>query len=434
MKLSQKLRDISGLCSEAARQLLEPPLYAAGIALYSAGVSLASLRSHKARKLHEGHKNLLSRIRHAVEPNKPYLWVHAASLGEFEQGRPIMERFRKAFPEKGIILTFFSPSGYEVRENYDGADIICYLPFDFPLTAKRFVEIVRPETAIFVKYEFWRNYLSELRAHGVPTYLVSGIFRPDQKFFRKGGSWYRAWLRNFTHIYVQDDASRRLLQGVGFDNVTVAGDTRFDRVADIRDCRREIPELREFKCDGRPLFMAGSSWPRDEEVYAPWLRENKGVRGVIAPHEFDARRIAALKALFPGEAVALSEVRENPAALADARILIIDCFGLLSSAYAYADFAYVGGAFGDGLHNINEAAVYGIPVIFGPKYSKFLEAKELTDLGGAFSIDSESAFHRIADRMLHDPEFLRQRGDWAGRYIQEKLGASDKIFNQIFDK
>ncbi|MCM1153166.1 MAG: 3-deoxy-D-manno-octulosonic acid transferase [Muribaculum sp.] len=402
------------------------------MAMYSAGVAVASLRSDKARKFREGHRHVLDRLRKMIEPDKAYLWVHAASLGEFEQGRPLMERYRRLFPEKRIILTFFSPSGYEVRKNYAGADIICYLPFDFPWSARRFVETVRPEMAIFVKYEFWRNYLNQLRAHGVPTYLVSGIFRPEQKFFRKSGSWYRAWLRNFTHIFVQDEGSRRLLESVGFDNVTVAGDTRFDRVADIRDARKAIPELEAFRQDSPFVFMAGSSWPQDEQVYAPWVLNHKDVKCVIAPHEFDGRRIQDLKDMFRGEAVALSEVKEKGAVPTGKRVMIIDCFGLLSSAYAYADMAYVGGAFGAGLHNINEAAVYGIPVIFGPKYDKFLEAKELTTLGGAVSIDGEAGFRQIADRMLYDSKERATRGKWAGEYIREKIGASDKIATRIF--
>lgn len=428
----EKLKGIRGFCAEAARQAFEAPLYELGIRAYSGAVGIASLFNDKARKMKRGHRGVIRRLREAADGYSHWIWVHAASLGEFEQGRPMIERIRKHHPDYKILLTFFSPSGYEVRKNYQGADIVCYLPFDTMRNARRVVEAIHPEKAIFVKYEIWRNYLTQLRKHGIPTYLVSAIFRPEQAFFKRRGSWYRTWLRNFSHIFVQDDRSRRLLAEVGIDNVTVAGDTRFDRVTDIKATNKPIPELEKFFKDADLKFMAGSSWPQDEDVYGAWLLRHPEVKAVIAPHEFDASRLAAMKKRFEGKAVLLSELRSGDDSLKGKQVLIIDCFGLLSSAYAYADVAYVGGAFGAGLHNVNEAAVYGIPVIFGPKYGKFLEAQDLVTLGGGISIDSREAFERTADRLLYDPADRERRGKWAGEYISEKTGASDRVYAAIF--
>lgn len=427
LKIAKGLRAVG---AEMARQVLEPPLYELAMRGYAAGVALASPFNSKARLMRRGHRGVLRRLKRE-RGEGAWVWIHAASLGEFEQGRPIIERIRKGNPEIKILLTFFSPSGYEIRKNYEGADLVCYLPFDTHRNARRLVEILRPDKAIFVKYEFWRNYLTQLRAHSVPTYLISAVFRRDQKFFKKSGSWYRAWLRCFSHIFVQDRRSRDLLNEAGFENVTVAGDTRFDRVIDIKAANKEIPEIDAFRNDASLLFMAGSSWPEDEAVYTPWLKSHPEVKGVIAPHEFDARRLEELKNLYDGKAVLLSEVKADPAAAEGKQVMIIDCFGLLSSAYSYADVAYVGGAFGSGLHNINEAAVYGIPVVFGPRYDKFIEAGEMIDLGGAISIDSADSFQRRADRLLYDEKERKERGKWAGDYIREKTGASDIIYKSI---
>ncbi len=415
-------------------------LYSAGIWLYRQGIRAAALRGGKPRLLNDGLNRSFDTLRRQIRPGDRYVWIHAASLGEFEQGRPLIERLRRERPDLRILLTFFSPSGYEVRKNYDGADIVCYLPIDTPRNAARFVDIVNPYAAIFVKYEFWGNYLRALHKAKTPTYLISGIFRHDQLFFRNYGAFYRNWLKYFTRLYLQDAGSRRLLHEIGIDNVTVAGDTRFDRVSDIMRSVHPIPELDNFcrpKSKGRehPVFMAGSSWPADEEVYASWLKEHPEVKGVIAPHEFDPQRLRRLKQLFgEDKTLLLSEAKGCGSDIADRQVLVIDCFGLLSSAYAYADFVYVGGGFGAGLHNINEAAVYGVPVIYGPNHTKFIEAEEMKTLGAGISVSGRESFERVASRLLTDPAERERRGKWAADYIRKKQGATDKIFNDLFQK
>lgn len=431
-------KDVRIVAEEASRQILEAPLYTAGIALYRLGVRVAGLHNEKARKLDRGQRDIWPLLRGNIGPDDRVVWVHAASLGEFEQGRPLMEKIRREHPEYKILLTFFSPSGYEVRSNYGGADCVCYLPFDTPSRVRRFLDMAHPEIAIFVKYEIWRNYLHELYERRIPTYLISAAFRPDQYFFRHPGSWYGLWLRWYTRIFVQDDRSRQLLGGIGIHNVEVCGDTRFDRVTAIRALRREIPELQAFTRHGEEgalvTLMAGSSWPADEEIYAGWFDRHPEVRLVIAPHEFDAARLESLKGRFANGAVLLSEVRDGVADLADGsgQVLIIDCFGLLSSAYAYCDAAYVGGGFGAGLHNINEAAVYDVPVIYGPNNRKFIEAREMSECGGGVPVGSREEFGCAADILLcADASERERRGKAAGQYIRSKTGATDKIYRWI---
>lgn len=410
--------------------LLTSAIYNAAIALYGGAVAIASMRMPKARLMTRGQRQTEKILSSLPDDGRPRLWMHVASLGEFEQGRPLLELIRSRYPQWQIILTFFSPSGYEVRKNFEGADCVCYLPFDTPGRVRRFLDLAHPSLAIFVKYEFWRNYLRELGARRVPTFLISGIFRPGQLFFRRHGGWYRDLLYHFSHLYVQDERSRDLLASVGVRNVTVAGDTRFDRVTDIMRRNRPVPELDGFTSDGKLIFMAGSSWPADEEIYASWLNGRDDVKGVIAPHEFDKARLAELKRRFK-DSVLLSEVREDPRVAEGKKTLIIDCFGLLSSAYTYADIAYVGGGFGAGLHNINEAAVYGVPVIYGPNCSKFIEAAQLNEAGGGFIVRSEGEFTDVATRLVADDDFRRASGDAAAAYIKSKLGATAKVFDGL---
>ena len=374
-------KDFKIVAEEASRQILEAPLYTAGIALYRFGVRVAGLSNPKARKLDKGQRDIWNRLETDLHPGDRVIWVHAASLGEFEQGRPLIEKIRASHPEFKILLTFFSPSGYEVRNHYEGADCVCYLPFDTPARVRRFIDTVRPEMAIFVKYEIWRNYLHELYARGIPTYLISAAFRPDQYFFRHRGSWYGMWLKWYTRIFVQDRRSRELLESIHVHNVEVCGDTRFDRVSQI--------------------------------------------------HEFDTHRLDILRSRFANGAVLLSEMRENPEAAEGKQVLIIDCFGLLSSAYAYCDTAYVGGGFGAGLHNINEAAVYDIPVIYGPNNKKFIEAHELAECGGGVPVSSEEEFIRAADSLLLSAAERERRGRLAGEYIRSKIGATDRIYDAL---
>ncbi|MDE6271676.1 MAG: 3-deoxy-D-manno-octulosonic acid transferase [Muribaculaceae bacterium] len=423
-------------------------LYDLGIWSYRQGVRLASLTGNsKARHLDAGLKETWAKLRSFSEnaEGRKTVWIHAASLGEFEQGRPLIERLHRDNPDFRILLTFFSPSGYEVRKNYAEADCVCYLPMDTPRNVRRFLKLANPAMAIFVKYEFWLNYLSELRKRGIPTYLISGIFRESQLFFKPYGSVYRKALEAFTHLYIQDEGSRNLLEGIGIRNTTVAGDTRFDRVTDIMRTVKPNPTLDRFcgtseqrfskdwaKSERNLIFMVGSSWSEDEDIYLDWLRKTKGIKGVIAPHEFDDARLRLLLEKLSGEGILLSEAQKNPETLERKKVLIIDCFGLLASAYSYADVAFVGGGFGAGLHNINEAAVYGIPVFYGPNHSKFIEAKEMKTIGGGLAVDSRQDFEATADRLISHPEELRERGIKSKDYISSKLGATDIIYRDLF--
>lgn len=435
MRLKSKLKELHSFSSECCRQTLEPALYSLGISAYAAGVKAAALRNPKARLLAAGQRDVWSLLEEKTEPGARYIWVHAASLGEFEQGRPLIERIRRERPEYRILLTFFSPSGYEIRKNYDGADCVCYLPFDTPRRVKRFLDTVRPEMAIFVKYEIWRNYLHALWERQIPAYLISAAFRPDQAFFKKRSAWYRCWLRWYTRIFVQDERSRELLDAAGIRNVEVAGDTRFDRVTDIMRSTREIKLLDRFrKADGRTVFIAGSSWKPDEENYFGWLRENREkVKAIIAPHEFDKARLDEMRQSLGVKTILMSEAENAPEKADGADCIIMDCFGMLSSAYRYADIAYIGGGFGAGIHNINEAAVYGMPVVFGPRHQKFIEAREIIAAGGGFSYSEAARLPEILTPLL-DPERRKEAGDRAAAYIRSKLGATDRIFARLFPK
>lgn len=416
-------------------------LYNLGIRAYRVGIAAAAVRNPKARALHRGQRDLFAHLdKHfASRPKGDYIWVHAASLGEFEQARPLIEAIKKREPHRPVILTFFSPSGYEVRKNYAGADIVSYLPMDTPANVRRFLDTVTPSMAIFVKYEFWRNYLLELERRAIPTYLISGIFRPGQLFFKPYGAWYRRLLRCFTTLFLQDERSRQLLKEIGVERTEVCGDTRFDRVTAIRTAARPLPLLEAF-AGSAPVFMAGSSWPADEAVYLPWLSRqiaNGTLKAVIAPHEFDDHRTEKLLNSFPGKAVSwtqLEEAEKNGVlseTLHGKSVLIMNCFGLLSSAYRYASAAYVGGGFGVGIHNINEAAVYGIPVLFGPNNERFIEAAELRAAGGGFEVTSQTDMDTIATRLFTTPEDLKTAGDAAAAYISSKIGATPCILSHL---
>lgn len=411
------------------------PLYNFAINLYGQAVRLAGCTGNvKAAKMVAGHRETFSILKEKLNKEKRYVWIHAASLGEFEQGRPLIERLRAERPELGIILSFFSPSGYEVRKNYDKVDAVVYLPFDSPSTARRWVETINPVMAIFVKYEFWGNYLSALSERDIPTYLISAIFRPGQIFFRPWGGEFRKILRCFTTIFVQDDNSRELLASIGVDNVVVAGDTRFDRVTDIMKTTRTVDAIERIAATGRKIMVFGSSWPADEEKYVPWLKAHPEVVAVIAPHEFDKERLETMRrnlSLAQGDTMLLSEITPETD-IAGVRAVIVDSFGLLSSLYRYGQMAYVGGGFGVSIHNINEAAVYGIPVIFGPKHQKFREAYGLIDCGGGHSVGSAEDFDRTASSLLYDDALRERSGLAAGQYIRDNLGATETVYSYIF--
>lgn len=415
------------------------PLYNFGIRSFAAGARIAALRSPKISRMLRGQEETLAGLRHKrmdVAPEGFDVWFHAASLGEFEQARPIIERIKRSNPATTILLTFFSPSGYEIRSNYDKADAVAYLPFDTPDRVRRFLDAAAPKTAIFAKYEFWGNYLEQLHDAGIPTYIISSIFRPRQRFFRLWGGMFRKMLRCYTHLYVQDETSKHLLGNIGITNVTVAGDTRFDRVTDILAQARMVPEIENFTSQSRFTLVAGSSWPQDEEIFIPWLKGHPEVRAIIAPHEFDRARLESLRhRLGNGKTRLLSEIKgEHPSnPLNDnVRYIIVDCFGLLSSLYRYGNAAVIGGGFGAGIHNLNEAAVYGIPVLFGPNHKKFKEAYELLRLGGGFTFANTSEFNAGMNSLLNDTKARENAGRAAGKYISESVGASDLIFNDIF--
>lgn len=402
-------------------------IYNAAMHLMSGLSGLGAMRSPKLGKMRAGQRETFDIIGSRLSPSDRPVWIHAASLGEFEQGRPLIERLRREYPGRKILLTFFSPSGYEVRKNYPHVDAVCYLPFDTPGMARRFVETVNPSVAIFVKYEFWGNYLEQLRGHGVPTYIISAIFRPGQIFFKPWGGAFRRMLGCFDTLYLQDEASRELLAGIGVTNTKVTGDTRFDRVTDIMRGTTEMPEIEAFSKSGDLCVIAGSSWPLDEEVYLPWFNRHPEVKLIIAPHEFDDERLKVLEGRLANGSVRLSAFDGDNSR----QVLIVDCFGKLAAMYRYCDVAIVGGGFGAGIHNINEAAVYDLPVIFGPKYSKFKEAVDLVERKGAFSIDSREAFEAVMDVML-DSDCRGRAAKTAGDYVRSQLGATDAIYRDLF--
>jgi len=378
-----------------------------------------------------GHRNSWRILRDGIDQTKPWLWFHAASLGEFEQGRPIMERIRKEHPEYNILLTFFSPSGYEVRKNYAGADLICYLPFDTIFNVRRFLNIVKPQKVFFIKYEFWPNYLTALKLRQIPTYLISGIFRKDQLFFKNYAPFYRRMLQTFTHLFVQNQESVDLLASIGrTDEVSISGDTRFDRVLEIRKAAKDLPIVGQFsKSASGNVLIAGSSWPKDEAFFIPYFNEHPELKLIIAPHEIHEEHLLTIEAQLKRPFLRYSQMDQSNAASCDC--LIIDCFGLLSSIYRYGDIAYIGGGFGTGIHNTLEAAVYGIPVIFGPKFAKFHEAKELLTCGGGFTFDSETTFTELLDLLNSDTNFRLNTGKIAGEMVLNGSGGTNKVLNLI---
>ncbi|MFI3240229.1 MAG: glycosyltransferase N-terminal domain-containing protein [Bacteroidales bacterium] len=405
-------------------------IYNTAIAVYKLGVKIASRKNRKAALMLSGQSRTFQQLKDMVVEGEKYIWMHASSLGEFEQGRPMIELIKRENPNQKILLTFFSPSGYEVRKDYPMADIICYLPFDLPSNVKRFLDIVPIERAIFIKYEFWANYLTELVRREIPTYLISAIFRPTQSFFKPYGGMFRRMLKCYNTIFVQDEQSRVLLESINITNVVIAGDTRFDRVTEILNNEKSLKHIEQFTKDNFTLIV-GSSWEADEDIYIPYFNANPDIKVIIAPHNIDAERVAAITSRLERSYTLYSDVKDGTEITTDA--LIIDCFGILSSTYRYADVAYIGGGFGVGIHNINEAAVYAMPVIFGTNYAKFKEANDLIELEGAFSIKDSEEFTTLINRFRNDPTYLTTQGTIAGNYIRQNLGATERIYSQIID-
>lgn len=457
-------------------------MYNIAIYIYLIGVAIGSLFNKKIKKMWRGEREAVDLLKEKVDPTAKYVWFHAASLGEFEQGRPLIEQLRATHPEYKILLTFFSPSGYEVRKNYEGADIVCYLPLDTIRNARRFLRAVHPVMAFFIKYEFWYNYLHILKHRGVPVYSVSSIFRPGQVFFKWYGRNYAKVLRCITHFFVQNEVSLQLLKGIGIDEATVVGDTRFDRVLQIKEQSKELPIVEAFKgingkgdackeelsengckrdlsedackdnlsedackrvlsedaCkgdlseNGCKVFVAGSSWQPDEDIFIRFFNDHPDWKLIIAPHVIGEDHLAYILDKLQMKAVRYTQATEQSAA--EARCLIIDCFGLLSTIYRYGEIAYVGGGFGVGIHNVPEAAVWGVPVLFGPNNKRFQEAQDLLACKGSFEVTDYDSFNTIISRLISDDKFRHQCGEASANYVKSRSGATDIIMKSVVGK
>ncbi len=406
-------------------------IYKISIYLYHIFIWLAAPFNGKARLYISGRNNWMVKLQRQVNKNTRYIWIHCASLGEFEQGRPLIEAIREEHPEYSIVLTFFSPSGYEIRKKYPFADIISYLPADTRRNARIFLDIIRPEKALFVKYEFWYHYISELQRRSIPLFLVSGIFRNNQVFFSgmPWGKWFRNILHGFTHMFLQENDSAKLLEKAGILKFTVAGDTRFDRVATIARSAKNIPVVDKF-IGNKPVLVAGSTWKPDEELLARFININNNFKSIIAPHEVTPENVNNLERLLKKPSVRLSLAKETEIHRYD--VLIVDSIGLLSSLYRYGNIAYIGGGFGAGIHNILEAATFGLPVIFGPNYRKFREARDLADLGAAFPVTKYDDLHNAIRLLLDDGQLRNEKSQITKFYVKQNRGATQKIINQIF--
>ena len=405
-------------------------MYTIGIYIFVLGMLIAAIFHKKARKMVVGIGQTYLLLRRHIKKTDRVVWFHAASLGEFEQGRPLMERLRVEHPEYKILLTFYSPSGYEVRKDYEGADLVCYLPFDTPGNALSFLRLAHPEIAIFIKYEFWTNYLITCRRKGIKIYSVSSIFRPDQYFFK----WHM--FGKYDHLFVQNESSKKLLADYGINCVTVVGDTRLDRVIAIKNAAAPLPLVEQFAGDS-PCFIAGSSWGPDEEIYIPYFAQHKDWKLIIAPHVISETHLKEIEALLNDNGIThvrYTQLEKNEVPVSsEVGALIVNCFGKLSSIYRYGKVALVGGGFGVGIHNVPEAAVYGIPVLFGPNNQKFREAQALKACGGSFEYQDNASFAALMDNFINNPEALKKAGDAADGYINANAGATDKCFNAIFN-
>lgn len=405
-------------------------LYNICIALYAQIAKIIALWNPKAKQWVDGRKDIFEHMARKINKADKVIWLHVASLGEFEQGRPIIEQIRKEHPEYKILLTFFSPSGYEIRKNYEGADYIFYLPIDTPLNVKRFLDIAHPEIAIFVKYEFWLNYLYELKARNVRTFVISAIFRADSVFFKWYGSRWRQALDSYEQIFVQNEESQALLHRIGFDNVIIAGDTRFDRVATIAQAAKKIDIVERFKADSR-LFVAGSTWGPDEDILQELINSNPDIKFVIAPHEMNEGRISKIIESTTGGAVRYTQCNEQTT-FDGTQVLILDTVGILSSVYGYALWSYIGGGFGVGIHNTLEAATFALPIAFGPNYKKFKEARDMVALGVATKVESAEELQRWFTPLRDNEQTLRHVSTTAKEYTSKHQGATSLIMRIVF--
>ena len=404
-------------------------VYNISVLFYSLAIRIASVFNEKARLWLAGRKGVFKELESAFEGSSNSAWFHCASLGEFEQGRPVMEKFRVKYPDHKIVVTFFSPSGYEVRKNYELADHICYLPIDSKRNADRFLKIVNPKMVFFVKYEFWLHYIKAIKNRGIPLFLISGVFRADHIFFKGYGGLFRKILHCFSHFFVQDENSKYMLSAIGIDNCDVTGDTRFDRVCETAENIEGVPAIEQFK-ENNQILIAGSTWQADEEVLIEYINcSNSELKYIIAPHEIKEENINRIESSLSVKSIRYS--KKGGQVLQDYKVLIIDNIGMLSMLYQYGHIAYIGGAFGKNVHNILEAAVFGIPVIYGPNYFKFKEAIDLVEKGGAFSVKSSDDFRKRMEFILADPYIAKIAGEVSRAFVQGSKGATAKILKHI---
>jgi 3-deoxy-D-manno-octulosonic-acid transferase len=408
-------------------------IYKIGIQFYLLLVLLASPFNIKARRWIQGRRKMWKKLKSGIDKSKKLYWFHCSSLGEFEQGRTVIEGFRKKYPDAFLLLTFFSPSGYEMRKNYHGVNLVSYLPLDTRFNAWRFINIVKPSGVFFIKYEFWYYFLRTLKKKRIPVFLVSAKFRQDQVFFRWYGLWYRRFLRFFEFFFVQDEGSKQILKEYGFENAEVSGDTRFDRVYQLLKSGKEYPGIQLF-CGNNKVMVAGSTWEKDEEILIKYINESPDdFKFILAPHEISTRKIYNLVSQVDSLVVKFTD--EDKSSFPKAKVLLIDTIGHLSSVYKYGQVAYIGGGFGRGIHNILEAATYGLPVIFGPNYHKFKEAEDLVARGAAFSIDDHTGFTEIFNQLFNGNSLLKKASGIAAGYVKERKGATDTVIrksDQIF--
>jgi 3-deoxy-D-manno-octulosonic-acid transferase len=404
-------------------------LYNISIYIYTGLVHLAAFFNPKAKKWVNGRRDIFKNIQSQIDVTQKHIWFHTASLGEFEQGRPVMEQFRKEFPDHKIVLTFFSPSGYEIRKNYEGADHIFYLPADTKRNSRRFLDLINPQMVFFIKYEFWFNYINQIRRKNIPLYFFSVKFRPRQYFFTWYGGWFRNNLKMIDKIFVQDKSSLQLLQSAGYKNGFVSGDTRFDRVLSVAEQKRSFPLVDAFTKNS-VVMIAGSTWPPDEAMLVQLINSNtSNVKYIIAPHEIEKERIDKLQSGISAVSVKLSEASmEN---VTNARVLIIDNIGILLHLYQYADFSYIGGGFGKNVHNILEAATFGVPVVFGPNYHKFQEIIDLIALGGAFPVTNYQEFTSALLKLQNENDFRKFCSDICRNFVRDSAGATEIILKNI---
>ena len=393
-------------------------------------LKIVALFSPKIKLFVEGRKTTFSTLQSKLQKSDKTIWFHAASLGEYEQGLPVIEKMKNQFPNHKIVVTFFSPSGYEVRKNNTVADVTIYLPLDTKTNAKKFIDTVNPEIAFFIKYEYWPNYLNELKNRQIKTYLISGIFREKQSFFKWYGGFYRNALKSFNHFFVQNDLSKNLLQKIGFNNVTVSGDTRFDRVVSILERDNSLNFIEEFK-NNTTTIVIGSSWPKDEDILVNYINSsNHNTKFIIAPHNIKEEQISNLKSQITKKNVLFSEKKNKN--LSEFDVFIIDTIGILTKIYSYADIAYVGGGFGNpGVHNILEPATFGVPIIIGPNFSHFAEATTLVHQEGCISISNQEELNQAFNLLIQNEDERYEKGHICSTFVQMNKGATEKILKKI---